>query len=49
MHRIRRSCLLTELNVQCALTFWTAAFPGLARDLANVQESAARVESGDKR
>ncbi|PIL35431.1 MFS general substrate transporter [Ganoderma sinense ZZ0214-1] len=24
------------------------AFPGLARDLANVQESAGRVESGDK-
>ncbi|KAM5537217.1 hypothetical protein V8D89_009150 [Ganoderma adspersum] len=40
--------ILGLITYQCALTFWTAAFPGLARDLANVQESAARVESGDK-
>ncbi|KAI1796957.1 MFS general substrate transporter [Ganoderma leucocontextum] len=33
---------------RCALTFWTAAFPGLARDLPNVQESAAQAESGEK-
>lgn len=34
--------------LQCALTFWTAAFPGLARDLPEVRESATAVTQGDK-
>ena len=33
---------------QCALTFWTAAFPGLARDLPEVQESEALVAAEKK-
>ncbi|KAI0091109.1 autophagy-related protein 22-like protein [Irpex rosettiformis] len=33
---------------QCSLTFWTAAFPGLARDLPEVQDSAQEVEAGTK-
>lgn len=34
---------------QCSLTFWTAAFPGLACNLLEVQTSISEVESGDKR
>ncbi|KAJ7865661.1 autophagy-related protein 22-like protein [Mycena olivaceomarginata] len=33
----------------CSLTFWTAAFPGLARDLPEVKESLTEVKSGEKR
>lgn len=33
---------------QCALTFWTAAFPGLARNLPEVQESSQQVSDGSK-
>ncbi|KAG6915764.1 hypothetical protein DXG01_009969 [Tephrocybe rancida] len=35
-------------ELQCALTFWTAAFPGLARDLPEVQESLTEVTQGQK-
>lgn len=31
-----------------ALTFWTAAFPGLARDLPEVKQSAEEVSEGHK-
>ncbi|KAH9945074.1 MFS general substrate transporter [Epithele typhae] len=40
--------ILGLITYQCALTFWTAAFPGLARELPNVQESAAEVAAGEK-
>ncbi|KAI0775082.1 MFS general substrate transporter [Trametes elegans] len=40
--------ILGLITYQCALTFWTAAFPGLARDLPKVQESAAQTVSGEK-
>ncbi|KXN91649.1 Autophagy-related protein 22 [Leucoagaricus sp. SymC.cos] len=33
---------------QFTLTFWTAAFPGLARDLPEVHESLAQVNSREK-
>ncbi|PCH42077.1 hypothetical protein WOLCODRAFT_137679 [Wolfiporia cocos MD-104 SS10] len=41
--------ILGLITYQCALTFWTAAFPGLARDLPEVQASAAQAASGEKR
>ena len=34
---------------QCSLTFWTAAFPGLAHDLLEIQVSKSEVENGDTR
>ncbi|KAL7279297.1 hypothetical protein ACG7TL_007138 [Trametes sanguinea] len=40
--------VLGLITYQCALTFWTAAFPGLARNLPCVQESAAKTISGEK-
>ncbi|KAJ6512840.1 MFS general substrate transporter [Mycena sanguinolenta] len=40
--------ILGLITYQCSLTFWTAAFPGLARDLPEVQESLAEVKSGQK-
>ncbi|KAJ7238591.1 autophagy-related protein 22-like protein [Mycena haematopus] len=40
--------ILGLITYQCALTFWTAAFPGLARDLPEVQESLTEVKSGQK-
>ncbi|KAI0636058.1 autophagy-related protein 22-like protein [Trametes polyzona] len=40
--------ILGLITYQCALTFWTAAFPGLARDLPKVQESAEKVDAGEK-
>ncbi|KAI0368007.1 hypothetical protein BV20DRAFT_949065 [Pilatotrama ljubarskyi] len=40
--------ILGLITYQCALTFWTAAFPGLARDLPNVRNSAVKVVSGEK-
>ncbi|KAI0671865.1 autophagy-related protein 22-like protein [Trametes maxima] len=40
------SCRL--MFVQCALTFWTAAFPGLARDLPEVQDSTEKLIAGEK-
>ena len=36
------------MTMKCALTFWTAAFPGLARDLPEVKESLAEVKDGKK-
>ena len=36
------------ITYQCSLTFWTAAFPGLARDLPEVQESAENAKDGQK-
>ena len=33
---------------QGALTFWTAAFPGLARDLPSVRTSAKEAKTGVK-
>ncbi|TFK40194.1 MFS general substrate transporter [Crucibulum laeve] len=38
--------ILGLITYQCSLTFWTAAFPGLARDLPEVKESKAEVKSG---
>ncbi|KAK7682639.1 hypothetical protein QCA50_014439 [Cerrena zonata] len=35
--------VLGLIAYQCALTFWTAAFPGLARDLPEVKESYKEV------
>ncbi|KAI0648981.1 autophagy-related protein 22-like protein [Trametes meyenii] len=40
--------ILGLITYQCALTFWTAAFPGLARDLPEVQDSAEKLLSGEK-
>ncbi|KAJ7707361.1 autophagy-related protein 22-like protein [Mycena rosella] len=40
--------ILGLITYQCSLTFWTAAFPGLARDLPEVKESLAEVKSGQK-
>ncbi|KAE9405197.1 MFS general substrate transporter [Gymnopus androsaceus JB14] len=40
--------VLGLISYQCALTFWTAAFPGLARDLPEVKESLAEVKDGKK-
>ncbi|CCL99290.1 uncharacterized protein FIBRA_01306 [Fibroporia radiculosa] len=40
--------ILGLITYQCALTFWTAAFPGLARDLPEVKKSAADVTDGKK-
>ncbi|THU84193.1 MFS general substrate transporter [Dendrothele bispora CBS 962.96] len=40
--------ILGLITYQCALTFWTAAFPGLARDLPKVKESLAEVKDGRK-
>ncbi|KAJ4500919.1 MFS general substrate transporter [Lentinula lateritia] len=36
------------ISYQCTLTFWTAAFPGLVRDLPEVKESLAEVKTGKK-
>lgn len=35
------------IGYQGALTFWTAAFPGLARDLPEMQESEAQLARGE--
>ncbi|GBE87895.1 MFS general substrate transporter [Sparassis crispa] len=40
--------ILGLITYQCALTFWTAAFPGLARDLPEVKESALHAAEGTK-
>ncbi|KIY62022.1 hypothetical protein CYLTODRAFT_459347 [Cylindrobasidium torrendii FP15055 ss-10] len=40
--------ILGLITYQCALTFWTAAFPGLARDLPEVQASLQETEEGTK-
>ncbi|KAF7312596.1 Autophagy-related protein [Mycena indigotica] len=40
--------ILGLITYQCSLTFWTAAFPGLARDLPEVQQSLQNVKSGQK-
>ncbi|KAJ7018600.1 MFS general substrate transporter [Mycena alexandri] len=35
--------ILGLITYQCSLTFWTAAFPGLARDLPEVKASVAEI------
>ncbi|KAF8271174.1 autophagy-related protein 22-like protein [Lactarius quietus] len=40
--------VLGLISYQGALTFWTAAFPGLARNLPEVQESAEEAKQGLK-
>jgi len=40
--------ILGLIAYQCSLTFWTAAFPGLARDLPEVKHSSMEVASGEK-
>ncbi|CAL1717105.1 unnamed protein product [Somion occarium] len=40
--------ILGLIAYQCALTFWTAAFPGLARDLPEIKQSFADVVDGKK-
>jgi len=40
--------ILGLITYQCSLTFWTAAFPGLARDLPEVKESLNEVKVGQK-
>jgi len=40
--------VLGLISYQCSLTFWTAAFPGLARNVPKVVESAEGVDSGTK-
>ncbi|TRM55246.1 autophagy-related protein 22-like protein [Schizophyllum amplum] len=40
--------VLGLITYQCVLTFWTAAFPGLARDLPEVKQSLADVKNGDR-
>ncbi|KAI9568217.1 autophagy-related protein 22-like protein [Boletus coccyginus] len=40
--------ILGLISYQGALTFWTAAFPGLTRHLPEVQESAKEVQQGTK-
>ncbi|SJL09804.1 related to autophagy protein (Atg22) [Armillaria ostoyae] len=40
--------ILGLITYQCALTFWTAAFPGLARDLPEVKGSLTELNDGHK-
>ncbi|KAF7336879.1 Autophagy-related protein [Mycena venus] len=40
--------ILGLITYQCSLTFWTAAFPGLARDLPEVKASLTEVKAGQK-
>ncbi|KAF5391658.1 hypothetical protein D9757_002487 [Collybiopsis confluens] len=40
--------ILGLITYQCSLTFWTAAFPGLVRDLPEVKQSLAQVKEGKK-
>ncbi|THH15564.1 hypothetical protein EW146_g4938 [Bondarzewia mesenterica] len=40
--------ILGLITYQCSLTFWTAAFPGLARNLPQVIKSAGEVSEGKK-
>ncbi|KAJ3510972.1 hypothetical protein NLJ89_g4370 [Agrocybe chaxingu] len=40
--------ILGLITYQCSLTFWTAAFPGLAYDLPEVEESRKEFASGKK-
>ncbi|PBK75831.1 hypothetical protein ARMSODRAFT_1080006 [Armillaria solidipes] len=40
--------ILGLITYQCALTFWTAAFPGLARDLPEVKGSLTELNEGQK-
>ncbi|KAG6859339.1 hypothetical protein C0995_009562, partial [Termitomyces sp. Mi166 len=39
---------LHSTSLDCSLTFWTAAFPGLARCLPEVQRSLSEVKAGNK-
>ncbi|KAI0733564.1 MFS general substrate transporter [Fomitopsis betulina] len=40
--------ILGLIAYQCALTFWTAAFPGLVRDLPEVKKSVEEASDGRK-
>ncbi|KAF9526404.1 MFS general substrate transporter [Crepidotus variabilis] len=40
--------ILGLITYQCSLTFWTAAFPGLAHDLPEVKQSQSEVDAGTK-
>ncbi|KAI0034735.1 MFS general substrate transporter [Vararia minispora EC-137] len=40
--------ILGLIAYQCSLTFWTAAFPGLARNSLEVLESATEYDAGSK-
>ncbi|KAF8150707.1 MFS general substrate transporter [Crassisporium funariophilum] len=40
--------ILGLITYQCSLTFWTAAFPGLVRDLPEVVYSKNQFENGQK-
>ncbi|GLB40291.1 putative vacuolar effluxer which mediate the efflux of amino acids resulting from autophagic degradation [Lyophyllum shimeji] len=40
--------ILGLIAYQCSLTFWTAAFPGLARDLPDVKQSLCEVNASEK-
>ncbi|PPQ64602.1 hypothetical protein CVT26_002000 [Gymnopilus dilepis] len=40
--------ILGSILAQCSLTFWTAAFPGLAHDLPEVRVSRIEVDAGTK-
>ncbi|KIK55158.1 hypothetical protein GYMLUDRAFT_248957 [Collybiopsis luxurians FD-317 M1] len=40
--------ILGLITYQCSLTFWTAAFPGLVRDLPEVKQSLVEVKEGKK-
>lgn len=39
--------ILGLIGYQGALTFWTAAFPGLARDLPEIKDSEEKLARGD--
>jgi hypothetical protein len=39
--------ILGLIGYQGSLTFWTAAFPGLARDLPEIQESEEKLARGE--
>lgn len=41
--------ILGLIAYQGALTFWTAAFPGLARDLPELKESEGQLARGEIR
>lgn len=49
IQRLNMFRLEEEVISQGSLTFWTAAFPGLARNLPEVKESALQVAAGKKR
>src|SRR5437762_8609213 len=40
-------CLMVVIGYQLALTFWTAAFPRLARDTPELQDAAKELRDGN--